>query len=99
MSKKGREYRKSKMICTWPVGGLQPYDQDARLAMKIILHPPSRIARDIDNYGKACIDFLEHNGVFPNDSQIDHLIITRGEIERPGAAIIKIWEHGKDEPF
>lgn len=86
------------MACEEPSTGVQPYGQDARLGLKITLHPPSKTLRDIDNYGKAVIDFLEHKGVYPNDSQIDHLIITRGSIQKPGLAIIDIWEHGTDEP-
>jgi crossover junction endodeoxyribonuclease RusA len=92
LSKKGREFRKSGLICHWPPDGLQPFDQDARIWIKIMLHPPTKASRDIDNYLKALIDLLEHKKVFPNDSQIDHLIIDRGAVMRPGKAIIDIWE-------
>jgi len=84
LSKKGREFRKSGLTCLWPPEGLQPFDQDARIWVKILLHPPTKAKRDIDNYLKALIDLLEHKKIFPNDSQVDHLIIDRGEVMRPG---------------
>ena len=89
ISKKGREYRQT-------IGSLirPPEPLTGRLSVCIDLQPPDRRRRDIDNYPKALLDSLTHAGVWEDDEQIDSLHITRGKVEKPGAAIVTISEIG-----
>ncbi len=53
----------------------------------ILVYPPDRRARDLDNLGKALLDALTKAGVYGDDSQIDHLTFAR---RKNGTQIIQI---------
>jgi crossover junction endodeoxyribonuclease RusA len=63
---------------------------DARLRVKIILRPRSKARHDLDNYFKALLDALQDSGVYNDDSQIDYLEMSRGEVIKGGRIIISI---------
>jgi len=75
LNKRGRTYRREML----PL--LQKYKfaftEFERLHMSVDLHAPDKRKRDIDNHLKALQDVLEHAEVFPNDEQIDKLVVTR----------------------
>ena len=58
----------------------------------MIVHPPDRRRRDLDNVQKAIFDALEQAGVYENDSQIDHIDIKRGDVVPGGKLIIHLAE-------
>lgn len=94
LSKVGRTYRAS-VLTHIAAQGARTALLD-RLAIAITLHPPDKRRRDVDNYLKAPLDALTHAGVWADDSQIDRLTVTRGDVRKGGAAIITI---GKPEDF
>ena len=49
------------------------------LEVRIILYPPDRKVRDLDNYFKAPLDAMTHSGVWKDDSQIQRLSDEWGE--------------------
>ena len=64
---------------------------DARLEITITLYPKDKRVRDLDNSLKSCLDAIGQSGlVFNDDSQIDVLIVQRGEIVKGGQALIEI---------
>ena len=63
-----------------------------RLAIAITLHGPNKRRFDIDNRIKAACDALQRAGLFDDDSQIDHLTVTRGEIVKSGLCEVTIQE-------
>jgi crossover junction endodeoxyribonuclease RusA len=75
ISKRGREYREQVIALVWPGEPLT-----TRLAVEMLLYPPDRRRRDIDNTAKALLDALQHAGVYTDDSQIDRLVIERGPL-------------------
>lgn len=87
VSRRGREYRTS--VCSI-LRGTQP--MTGRLSVSIDLYPPDRRRRDLDNAQKALIDSLAHGGAYLDDSQIDHLEITRRECLPHGKVIVRIEE-------
>lgn len=59
-----------------------------RLKIEIVLYPTDKRIRDIDNSIKSCFDALVQAGAFVDDSQIDELVVKRGEIIKGGKAKI-----------
>lgn len=68
---------------------------DYKLYVEVTLYPPDRRIRDLDNYMKALLDALTHSKLWDDDSQIDQLIIHRGEtMANGGAVVIEVCEAG-----
>jgi crossover junction endodeoxyribonuclease RusA len=63
---------------------------DSRLAVSIVLNPPDRRLRDIDNIAKSTLDALCQAGAFDDDSTIDGLLIVRREIIPGGRALVSV---------
>lgn len=89
ISKRGREYRvEVAKACQDYVGS---FGESARLSILVVLRPPDRRRRDLDNFcGKALLDSLMKAGIFVDDSQIDCLTMIRGKLDRlnPGVDLI-----------
>lgn len=62
------------------------------LALEIIIHPPDRRRRDIDNVQKALLDALQHGGAYGDDSQIIRLSIEKGDPIEGGSTTVRIEE-------
>jgi crossover junction endodeoxyribonuclease RusA len=60
------------------------------IAVDILVFPPDRRRRDIDNFPKALLDSLQHAGVFVDDSQIERMSIERREVIPNGRVIVKV---------
>lgn len=89
ISEKGRQYRAlviQHVIISGPFKKLQ-----GNLSMTIILCPPDRRRRDVDNYQKPLLDALTHAGIWSDDSQVKKLT-TEMTDERTSKAIIFIEE-------
>lgn len=90
ISAAGRDYRKAVQVASIFAGvRRQPPSLD-RLAVRITAYPPDRRHRDLDNLLKAPLDALTHAGWWRDDSQIDELQITRGEVVALGAIFVGI---------
>lgn len=64
-----------------------------KLSVKIMVCPPDKRRRDLDNLLKATLDALQHAGVYKDDCQIDDLHICRSsKIISGGKLIIYIKE-------
>lgn len=91
LSKRGREFRREVGI----YAGMQYKGEplEGRLSVLVLLTPPDRRKRDIDNYGgKALLDALTHAGMWMDDEQIDELIIQRGAVRKGGGCLVRIQE-------
>ena len=92
LSKAGREYRKAvHAAVTAQIGARGAISGPVRV--DILLHPPTRHRLDLDNRIKAVLDALTHAAVWADDSQVDVLIVSRGEV-RPndGCALVEVAE-------
>jgi len=58
----------------------------------VILYPPDRRIRDLDNYMKSLLDALTKAGLWDDDSIIDQLHIYRGERLTGGKVKLHIGE-------
>jgi crossover junction endodeoxyribonuclease RusA len=81
----GRKYREAIKELIGPV---TPRTQ--RLAVVMILCPPDRRRRDVDNFAKCVFDAFTKAGVWVDDSQIDFLCISRGGIVKDGVIFLAI---------
>ena len=62
----------------------------SRLEISITLYPTDKRVRDIDNSIKSCLDALVATKLFDDDSQVDVLLILRGEQRKGGQALVTI---------
>lgn len=70
---------------------------DGRLAVGVMLYPPDKRKRDIDNYGaKSLLDALTNSGIIEDDSLIDKLVIERGAIVKGGKCRVFISNYIPD---
>lgn len=60
------------------------------LSIRVVLTPPDRRRRDIDNYHKAPLDALTKADVWDDDSQVKHMETIMAEPERGGRCDIYI---------
>ena len=60
------------------------------LEVDVIVFPPDRRRRDIDNVQKALLDALQHGGAYDDDSQIVRLSIEKGDPVEGGKTIVRI---------
>jgi len=58
----------------------------------VIVHPPDRRRRDVDNCLKSLLDSLQHGGAYQDDSQIVRLSIEKRKPIKGGLTIVQIQE-------
>jgi crossover junction endodeoxyribonuclease RusA len=100
-SAKGRRYHRAveKRIGEEDV---DLFAEGCRLCVSIEFCPPDRRRRDLDNFLKAPLDSLKKAGVYDDDSQVDLLIIKRGDVDRPDGhlmiSVTEVEDEGLQEP-
>lgn len=83
---KGKEFR-LLVLSAWNRARVQGFG-NARLSVSVVAYPPDRRARDLDNILKAALDALQHARAFEDDSQIDRLIVDRGEVRKADSGLL-----------
>jgi crossover junction endodeoxyribonuclease RusA len=63
-----------------------------RVSVQILASPPDRRTRDLDNLLKGVADSLTKCGLIDDDSKIDDLRITRGEVVKGGSVRVRIQQ-------
>jgi crossover junction endodeoxyribonuclease RusA len=90
VSKAGRDYTNAVMLSVLTNG--RPRTFQGRLSMQILVHPPDKRRRDLDNVAKGIQDSLCKASVYADDSQIDRLLIERAAVTKPGKVVVTVWE-------
>ena len=94
VSKKGREFRAEVIQCIHDQLGLCEMITD-KLLVEVVLYPPDKRTRDVDNYNKPLLDAITHAGLWKDDSIIDQLFNYRGEASpRSGSVFLRIQDAG-----
>jgi crossover junction endodeoxyribonuclease RusA len=87
ISRGGRAFRAA--VCSLLAArGVRPLS--GPLVVDVLIHPPDRRRRDIDNVQKALLDALQHGGAYLDDSQIVRLTIEKGQPMEGGKTIVQI---------
>jgi crossover junction endodeoxyribonuclease RusA len=60
-----------------------------RVSVTMVLHPPDKRKRDIDNTTKATLDALQ-GYAYADDSQVDILVVQRGEVVKGGSVVVTV---------
>jgi crossover junction endodeoxyribonuclease RusA len=87
ISRGGRAFRKA--VCAiLAASGVRPLT--GALAVEIVVSPPDRRVRDIDNVQKPLLDALQHGGAYADDGQIVRLSIEKAEPVAGGKTTVRI---------
>ena len=80
ISAKGRAFQSA--ACAAIIEQLRrlPKPSSEPAAVDIVLFPPDKRRRDIDNYNKALFDALTHAGVWEDDSQVQRMQVEWGPV-------------------
>lgn len=92
ISENGRKFRVNALASILEQQRKKPKPMTADLSVSIVLYPPTKQSRDLDNYFKALLDALTHAGVWNDDSQIKALAAHWGPITKNGKAEVTIEE-------
>lgn len=65
-----------------------------RMLVEIVLYPPDKRKRDVDNYNKPLLDALTQCGLWEDDSLIDQLFNYRGVTTQSGRVFMRITDAG-----
>lgn len=63
-----------------------------RIKAVVTLHGATKRSFDVDNFMKGIGDALTHARVYRDDSQIDELIVKRGEVVEGGRVDVELYE-------
>ena len=90
LSEAGRKYRAAVATSLILAKAPRAEYHGRRLAVSIFAQPPDRRKRDLDNLPKAILDALVHADIIRDDSDIDRLLIERGEVTKDGVITVEI---------
>lgn len=90
VSAAGRKYLTNAIADVVEQLNRYPKPRTDLVSVKVILMPPDRKRRDLDNYLKALFDSLTHAGIWLDDSQVKRMLVEWGPVTRGGKAEITI---------
>lgn len=90
ISARGRLYRTNAIAAVYEQLKRRPKSLLVDLDLQIVLFPPTRAKRDLDNFQKALFDSLTHAGVWGDDSQIKRILLEWGPVMKGGKVHMKI---------
>jgi crossover junction endodeoxyribonuclease RusA len=93
ISQRGRSFRVAAIGAVLEQLRRKPSPLTGDLDVALVLLPPNRARRDIDNYAKAAFDALTHAGVWVDDVQIKRLLVEWGPVTNGGRAEITIQKY------
>lgn len=93
ISEKGRKYRADILTEVEEQFGSM-LTLDTPLLVEVVLFPPDKRTRDLDNCMKALLDALTEAGVWEDDALVAQLQIYRGEVLYSGKAAVYIHDAG-----
>jgi len=92
ISASGRSFRTNAIGAVYEQLKKRPKPITVNVEVALVLYPPSKQSRDLDNYLKAIFDSLTHAGVWADDSQVKRFTVAWGAVTKFGKAEITISE-------
>ena len=89
LSDKARKFRANVIAQVAQLGRISTYK--GRVKAELIVSARDKGKIDLDNFCKGTFDALTHARVWGDDSQVDELVVKRGEIVKGGQVIVKLW--------
>lgn len=86
----GRSFRSNALADIMEQLRRAPEPITVNVAVSVILYPPDKRPRDLDNYLKAAFDSLTHAGVWVDDKQIKRFTVEWGPLTKRGKTEITI---------
>jgi crossover junction endodeoxyribonuclease RusA len=93
LSTKGRAFQSSGILSIKEQLSGHPII-DVPIHLVIVLYPPDRKSRDLDNYIKPIQDCIQNSGILVNDNLVNQLEVFRGEITSKGSCFVRIRAAG-----
>lgn len=90
ISASGRSFRSNALADILEQLRRAPEPITVNVAVSVILYPPDKRPRDLDNYLKAAFDSLTHAGVWVDDKQIKRFAVEWGPLTKGGKTEITI---------
>ncbi|MCS3605304.1 RusA family crossover junction endodeoxyribonuclease [Erwinia rhapontici] len=92
ISERGRKYRINAIAAVYEQLRRRPQPITHEIDIHVILYPPTRAKRDLDNFQKALFDGLTHAGVWADDSLIKRMTVEWGSVTCHGKVEVTINE-------
>ncbi|MDU4095343.1 MAG: RusA family crossover junction endodeoxyribonuclease [Pantoea sp.] len=90
ISASGRCFRANAIAAVYEQLRCRPKPLTQPVEVKVVLYPPNRGRRDLDNFQKALFDSLTHAGVWVDDSQIKRFSVEWGTVTCHGKSEVTI---------
>lgn len=91
ISRQGRAYRREVAAAVERIDRVaEQIPLTGPLSVEVLLYPPDRRRRDLDNTLKGLLDALEHAGVYLDDSLIERLSVEKRDVVEGGKAVVVI---------
>lgn len=90
ISARGRIFRSNALAAIYQQLRSRPTALLTELDVHLVLFPPTRAKRDLDNFQKALFDGLTHAGIWKDDSQVKRMTVEWGPVTEGGKAEINI---------
>ena len=90
ISASGRCFRSNAFAAVLEQLKRRPQPITVNVQVTVLLFPPDKRQRDLDNYLKALFDSLTHAGVWGDDSQIKRFSVEWGATMKKGKAEVTI---------
>lgn len=90
ISKRGKQYRAQVAYLIHDLKLMRYFNSGDKLRATLLVYPPDRRRRDIDNVQKAVFDALGGHVLYPDDYQIADIRIKRMTVEKHGLIYAQI---------
>ena len=90
ISASGRSFRSNAVAAVYMQLGRKPKPIEFDVVVTVVISPPDRRQRDLDNYLKALFDSMTHAGIWKDDSQVKRMAVEWGPVAKGGFAEITI---------
>ena len=92
ISERGRLFRSNAIAAIYEQLRRRPKPIMTEVEVHVVLFPPTRAKRDLDNFQKALFDCMTHAAVWGDDSQIKKMVVEWGPVTKGGKAELLITE-------